>query len=260
MFPLQRKHSGSWGDLSWTLDNDGLLTISGTGNMNYFDGYSDVNAWRPYAEDITEVVITNGVTSIGSEAFAWCRSLTRINIPDGVTSIGSSAFSSCSSMINITIPDSVTSIGNLAFGWCYNLNNVFILGDSISFGSSVFNSSDVTIYCYQNSSAASYAADNGIDVIYLENYDPSSDRSITFGIDAQTIPLSQSATLQPIIFPDYDHPSITWSSNNPDVAIVSDGVVTAVAAGTCTITASVDNASAQIAITVPERPMLSEWS
>ena len=70
------------------------------------------------ANNITNVVILNGVTSIGDYAFKGCSRLTSVTIPDGVTRIGYSAFSGCSGLTNITIPDSVTSIGNYAFEGC----------------------------------------------------------------------------------------------------------------------------------------------
>ena len=73
-------------------------------------------------EIVTELVIPDGVTSIGDYAFYYCSSLTSITIPDSVTSIGDSAFSGCSSLTSITIPDSVTRIGENAFKDCKIIN------------------------------------------------------------------------------------------------------------------------------------------
>ena len=64
---------------------------------------------------IKSVVIPNGVTSIGYQAFFFCSNLTSVVIPDSVTSIGDEAFYGCKNLTSITIPDSVTSIGDLAF-------------------------------------------------------------------------------------------------------------------------------------------------
>ena len=66
------------------------------------------------------------VTSIGDEAFNFCRTLTSITIGDNVTSIGQSAFSYCTSLTSITIPDSVISIGDSAFEFCNRLTSITI--------------------------------------------------------------------------------------------------------------------------------------
>ena len=75
--------------------------------------------------EITELVIPDSITSIGSHAFDDCRSLTSVTIPNSVTSIGNYAFCACTSLTSITIPDSVTSIGNFAFFVCISLTSVY---------------------------------------------------------------------------------------------------------------------------------------
>jgi hypothetical protein len=83
------------------------------------------------------VVIGDSVTSIGSNAFAYCYSLTSVVIGDGVTSIGEQAFYYCYSLTSVVIGDSVTSIGSDAFNFCYNLTSVEFKNTE---GWSVFNS------------------------------------------------------------------------------------------------------------------------
>ncbi len=100
--------SGKCGDnLTWSYNTSTkTLTISGTGAMtNYSILYNDTAGtwitaapWRNYYNSIKTVVISSGVTSIGSSAFRGCSSLTSIAIPNSVTSIGSSAFYGCSSL------------------------------------------------------------------------------------------------------------------------------------------------------------------
>jgi len=89
-------------------------------------------------ELVTELVIPEGVTSIGNYAFRGCSGLTSVTIPDSVTSIGSSAFSYCSCLTSVTIPDSVTSIGSSAFSYCSCLTSVTIPDSVTSIGSSAF--------------------------------------------------------------------------------------------------------------------------
>ena len=108
------------GNLTWTLYEDGTLTISGTGAMK---NYNAIDNLSPVHENsnVKKVVIEDGVTSIGESAFYSCKSLTSITIPDSVTSIENYAFANCSNLTSITILKSVTSIGKNAFKDCYNL-------------------------------------------------------------------------------------------------------------------------------------------
>ena len=131
MVPVNAATSGTCGDnLTWTLDDDGTLAISGTGVIEYRAFYG--------MTEIKSVIIGKGVTNIGNQAFCDCSSLTSITIPDSVTSIGEHAFSDCSSLTSVTIPDSVTSIGRHAFAWCYSLTSVTISDSVISIGWGVF--------------------------------------------------------------------------------------------------------------------------
>ena len=77
-----------------------------------------------YRGNKKNVVIPDGVTSIGDAAFGNCRCLANITIPNGVTSIGEEAFKNCDSLTSITIPDSVTSIGDHAFYDCSSLTSI----------------------------------------------------------------------------------------------------------------------------------------
>ena len=103
--------SGTTGDCTWTLDDNGTLTISGNGAMgNYYYDSSYGITDAPWGANIKTVVIEGGVTSIGYMAFYGCKLLTSVTIPDSVTSIGGFAFRGCTGLTSVTIPDSVTSI------------------------------------------------------------------------------------------------------------------------------------------------------
>ena len=126
--------SGTTGECTWTLDSDGVLTISGNGKMADYD----LSKSAPWGTSITEVVIENGVTSIGTFAFTDCTSLANVTIGNSVTEIGWCAFSSCTSLASITIPDSVTRIANWAFGGCKSLKSITIPDSVTSIGNSAF--------------------------------------------------------------------------------------------------------------------------
>ena len=111
--PTYAATSGTCGDnLTWTLDDNGTLTISGSGAMANYSEESFV-PWR--GRSVKTVVIESSVTSIGDRAFYKCSSLESITIPDSVTSIERYAFAGCSSLTSITIPAGVTTIGYKAF-------------------------------------------------------------------------------------------------------------------------------------------------
>ncbi len=92
--------------------------------------------WR--CSSLTSITIPDGVTSIGYGAFSGCSSLTSIIIPDSVTSIDGYAFRGCSSLTSITIPDGVTSIGDETFGYCSSLTSITLPDSVTSIGEYAF--------------------------------------------------------------------------------------------------------------------------
>ena len=99
-----------------------ILKISGSGEMEDY-AFSGIAKnppwiWKGYSKDIASVIIGDGITSIGINAFHNCSSLTSVTIPEGVKSIEERVFCGCSSLTIINIPNSVTSIGSYAFKFC----------------------------------------------------------------------------------------------------------------------------------------------
>ena len=159
---------GKCGDkLTWTINNEGVLTISGSGEMrDYWDSPFKNNT------NIIKVEISQGVTSIGAYAFEGCEALTSIDvaesnanyasidgvlynkdkkiliqcpggknnieIPNSVTEIGKHAFSGCNALTSIEIPDSVTTIGEFAFDGCEALTSIEIPNSVTSIGRHAF--------------------------------------------------------------------------------------------------------------------------
>ena len=91
-----------------------------------------------YNAEFSEVIICNGVTTIGDWTFYHCSSLTSVTIPDSVTKIGDLAFSGCDGLTSITIPDSGTTIGEEAFYECDSLTSVTIGKGVTSIGNYAF--------------------------------------------------------------------------------------------------------------------------
>ena len=125
--------SGSCGtNVTYTLDDKGTLTISGTGVMNDYDYFSA--PWYSRHSQIKTAKIEPGVTSIGAYAFYDCEKLEKVIIPECVTSIGNSAFSNCYRLTEIMIPEGVTSIGDFAFSACNSLEEITIPASVTSIG------------------------------------------------------------------------------------------------------------------------------
>ena len=137
---VESGYCGGEGDgtnLTWTLDSEGTLTISGNGKMASYNQYYGA----PWVGDkVKNVSIENGATSIGALAFCDCDSLTSITIPSSVTSIGNNAFSWCRNLTSITIPNSVTSIRYGAFYACSSLTSITIPNSVTSIADGVFRS------------------------------------------------------------------------------------------------------------------------
>ncbi len=146
--------SGTCGsNLTWTLDAQGLLTISGTGAMNDFDlEFTDkddndipTTPWYAYRTQIKKLHIENGVTTIGLYAFMYCEALTEVTISGSVTHISAYAFDGCSNLTSVTIPESVTDIEDFVFYSCSSLTSVTFLGSNTSIGNRMFeNCSNLT--------------------------------------------------------------------------------------------------------------------
>ena len=119
---------GKCGDnVEWQLDDKGTLTVSGRGDM--YDYEEEVAPWSPYNKSIYKIIISPGVTSIGTMSFMDCYNLSSIDIPNTVTSIPSLAFWGCgiegNGITSLVIPEGVTSIEDRAFH-CGKLSTVYL--------------------------------------------------------------------------------------------------------------------------------------
>ena len=152
MFPAEAQaaeivDSGTCGEnQTWTLDDAGVLTITGTGDMTDFAMRRPIPdvipPWYDNHVAIQQVIIESGITSIGTQAFEGCTNLSAVSIPDTVQTIGTYAFQSCSSLRSICIPEGVVSIDGGAFLGCYNIRWIELPQSLQTIGSSAFKNPD----------------------------------------------------------------------------------------------------------------------
>ena len=141
---IYRGYCGGEGDgknLTWTLDRDGVLVIEGQGKMKdgtWNEGRDEPMYWHKYSSDIYSVIIRNGVTSIGEEAFLFCGNIKSVFLPKTLTSIGNEAFEYCDKLSSIDLPESLTSIGNEAFNECESLKSIALPESLTNIGYGVF--------------------------------------------------------------------------------------------------------------------------
>ena len=153
--------SGKCGDkLTWTVKN-GVLSISGTGPMYNYGLDENLNPW--YTDSSVEkVVISSGVTGIGSEAFARCSSVTSIIMADTVTSIGAGAFDWCQALQEVGLSKNLQTIGDSAFFACVNLKSITLPGSITSIGNKVFGGCEKLTEIKISGNSVSYSAKDGV--------------------------------------------------------------------------------------------------
>jgi len=143
--------SGKCGNnLTYTLDTEGTLTISGTGDM-YNWSWSNAAPWKSHIDSIKKVEISNGVTSIGAEAFEGYPNLASVSIPEGVTKIGEYAFNNANLITSLYIPSTVTSIGERALK-SNGLTSITVNSNNTAFSSDengvLYNKDKTTLLMY----------------------------------------------------------------------------------------------------------------
>lgn len=127
----------------WELKN-GILTIWGTGkitpNRSEQVGFVRIYyyPWTVYADNITEIVIKEGITSIGKDAFRGYHNVKKVSLPDGLTEIGYDSFCWCDGLEKIELPSSLTTLESGSFSVCKKLTSVTIPGGITVLGGSIF--------------------------------------------------------------------------------------------------------------------------
>ena len=135
--------SGTCGDnITWTLDDEETLAISGTGGMYDYEADEESGDLSPFygsrCGKITGIEIGAGVTRIGNNAFYLCRDCEDVIIPGNVTDVGNNAFRDCGKLLNVTVENGTESVGSGAFAGCTSLESVSLPGSIAEMGADIF--------------------------------------------------------------------------------------------------------------------------
>ena len=157
--------SGSCGpNVKWSLDDSGLLTISGSGDMDNYFAFWEVNG----GVGIKRAVVEEGVTSLALNTFNGCEWLESVSLPDSLENILASAFSDCKSLTRVDIPYGVPWISGYCFAGCYSLTRVTVPESVTEVVDHAFdNCPRLTLYGYDGSTIETYANENGIPFVSL---------------------------------------------------------------------------------------------
>lgn len=117
-------------NLTWSLDSNGTLTVSGTGKMADYGSFT-ASPWKTYKDQITSVIISEGVTSIGKYAFWQNDKISSLLILEGVTLIDECSFQYCYALETVTFPATLTEIESQAFHCCNALKNVYFKNPNV---------------------------------------------------------------------------------------------------------------------------------
>lgn len=119
--------SGTCGETAtWELSDEGVLTISGSGAIS--DTGAHDMPWKDLRNDITSIVIDEGITRIGNWVFHSCTEAISVSLPSTLKEIGEQSFLSCSKITQVMLPSGLKSIGGGAFYYCYSLTSLTIPG------------------------------------------------------------------------------------------------------------------------------------
>ena len=130
--------SGALADISWSIDAEGVLTVSGNGAVEEFLWEDTSTAWRAFKGDITKVVVENGITDISDFAFSDLPKLISVSIAGTVSRIGDYAFYMCNALTAVSVPDSVKVIDEYAFNGCSALESVSLGKGALTIGYRAF--------------------------------------------------------------------------------------------------------------------------
>lgn len=174
-------------NLIWVVDEDGILTITGDGDMADYADLSE-QPWSDYSMSIRTVTLEPGVTGVGSHAFSGMQGLESVALPEGLESIGANAFSDGFTLSEVVVPAGTKTIGDNAFARCYNMTSVTLPASLTGMGSGVFDECySIVVKVVKDSYAHKWCNEQGIVCEAEGTVQPQSDFTTTVSGGKATI-------------------------------------------------------------------------
>ena len=248
--------SGICGDgVSWVLDYNGTMTLTGKGDMYDYQldndengvGDNDAIPWSGYRALVKKVVIGDGITKIGNWSFKSCRNLQEIAMADSVTvignqafyhcvslskikwsaktkSIGWDAFKDCTSLSSVIIPSKISVIYGTAFYWCTSLTDIQFIGSKPEIYSDAFQDVTATVFypANDNSWKLGEFSSYGGKLTWLPR---AKEKNTIFANDIKKTSRTQVQSFY-IKTKVYDSARLKYKSDNKKIAVNQSGKVT----------------------------------
>ena len=231
-------------DITWELQSDGTLVISGTGPMPESTDPNFLNLWTERKNEIKKVIIQEGVTSIARGAFfdsqklesvrlpdsiktidelafGACTNLTDINIPDGLENLGNYVFGNCNKLKSISLPEKITEIGDNTFEGCAELEELIIHATECTFGMRAFyGCTKLSIHGHKGTNVETYAVENSIPFVPIDENGECGDNMHWILQTDGTLVISGSGAMYS------GHESSLWDSYKDQIkkVVISEGV------------------------------------
>ncbi len=125
------------GAMHWSISADGVLTISGTGDTPDYGNGSNA-PWYAYRNQISSIVVEEGITGLGNYAFSELNNVVDINLPNSLTALGEYCFYTCSALTEIDLPDNLEMLSEFLFYGCSKLTSIAIPEGIVTIPDGVF--------------------------------------------------------------------------------------------------------------------------
>ena len=203
-------------EIYWTFDDTGTLTATGTGPLD--------DIFHHHKNDLKRVIIGEGITTIGENAFSDNTNLESVSLPSTIVSIDADAFYGATSLYLINIPYGTQEIGDAAFAECYALNEITIPDTVTVLGEDVFWGCEdtVTVYTYATATnVINYCEDCGINYVIIPPTNGSCGDNVIYDLDDGTLTISGTGDMD-----DYTASNHSPFYDNDDIeeVVVENGV------------------------------------